>query len=1404
MSPIQRSELDVQNIFRVTDTAELSGLEQAGIVVVDGLVNPGVYFHTNHNLSADLDSDNILSFGSGYWVKVADYGLDKEPHLTHRITKVEDDNLVIHAELADKLNKTFAQNPMTKEELLTGTDVAPKMVTAQVLKSIIKPTNDWLYDPDDPYKDDPFTVPAITNVVFSPDSYNKNTFGMLSWDMVRHSTVVSFFVELVDTVNSRLVWSTEVNEATFSLMLPKHPDGQYEARVHARTRVAKGAIGKTTVIVQAPINGENIGLSIVGGSWSKPDLEVEWLASTIPNFTRYRVEVLNASQTVLLTRHTNDTNFVFTEALNASVGFIRSCTIRVTELFASKFGEGIQVHSITAINAVPLMPTNLRYTAIANRIRVDWNLPADDTVKTVIQYRVGGSAWQEREIIGRNNTHGVIRALTNSTEYHIRVVHYDILGQGEYSNEEPIVTLAPIEPTQVNIEPAFNSVTLNLQVPTGYIGLAVWVNEINPTTVTPYYSGNNTAIAINGLASSTAYEIKYAAIDEHGEYGRIITANTNTLVGPSDLIADLAPWATRTDPLDRSWILTQFAADAIPSTRIENITAAKLTAGIIKATLAIQSEGLLSYENPSYSHKVDLGLHTHAGTVYTLSSYDKNTGDVKSGFTADGILKAKGAEIEGQVTITGGSGYAQLSDKPSSLGDISTAEGAKLGGIADGADVTNYDAIANLELVANSKMELVGLSAKKISDHGYWNGQVYSKQSFIGGAAVTATKVGGTCYFMMGLNSDPETDANYGSIDYAIYARAGDYQAYESGSSKGTILNATPADGDVLSVEYDGINVRYIINGAVLRTVAAPANLKLYFDSSFLHVNGSIKNVQFVPLTNIRDAAKKEIENSISLSSGGLAMTGNDVAVSAGKGSYADAAAGVWLGKEAGTAKLNLGNASNHIKFDGSNLDIKGKVTIASGSSGFSQFSDKPTNLNDINTTEATSLTNLSSGHGLSNYESIILHGDEDKYYPVVIYGGDQSKLRSVKIWRSYFEQAPTSWNNSSTHKAGLTLDWKGTFGGWGGAEYVSQIVKYAKSYAPCFADCFVIGSGRAFVFMLRGGGVGGAKYHIASDQTLSGIAREDPNTGSGIYYSQGLVYNHSNNAYDLPAPAPIATINNDRINGLKVSDQAFALSTTQTVIDGGLITTGAINLANNVGAGQYGKIHSGKTSVLDTAAGFWLASASDGAELNLGNDTEFLTFKNNEGFALAMSGMYLSSVSCGYGGLFEFHADSGANDTNYCRIDGSGNGNINSFMPIVNIDTQLSGQCGLGINTESGPALCLGGRGRGLDSKTDYLAVLGHSSLTTAASFEGGGSYVTSAPTLEIKSPNGAAHTRNTPLPTYSRIPYGVAGDEAWMTHPNGNVYKIYCFKSTADGKGQWIQTAHAGGARNGGDIYQ
>lgn len=150
--------------------------------------------------------------------------------------------------------------------------------------------------------------------------------------------------------------------------------------------------------------------------------------------------------------------------------------------------------------------------------------------------------------------------------------------------------------------------------------------------------------------------------------------------------------------------------------------------------------------------------------------------------------------------------------------------------VQDGAEGAAPFALAAF----NSNSQVSGNRLIKVAGATGWNASTHSTNSFKGGASVSFV-IDTAASFMVGLNSDPTADADYTSLDFAIYiAGPTTLQVYESGSLAYSNGGATNNVGDVYTVTYNGKSVVYSRNGVAFYTNSAPAaNLTLFVDSSF-------------------------------------------------------------------------------------------------------------------------------------------------------------------------------------------------------------------------------------------------------------------------------------------------------------------------------------------------------------------------------------------------------------------------------------------------------------------------------------------------------------------------------------------------------------------------------------------
>ncbi|WP_229008360.1 LysM peptidoglycan-binding domain-containing protein [Methylophilus sp. Leaf408] len=142
----------------------------------------------------------------------------------------------------------------------------------------------------------------------------------------------------------------------------------------------------------------------------------------------------------------------------------------------------------------------------------------------------------------------------------------------------------------------------------------------------------------------------------------------------------------------------------------------------------------------------------------------------------------------------------------------------------------------------------IGNSLKKTGGtNGVWtDAGVFSQIGYTGSAYLTARAGQTNLHAMIGLNSDPMTDRNYTSLDYAWYPAAdGKLYIYENGANVVAAGYGTYLPSDVLEISYQGTTVNYLKNGTVIRSVTTTAGRTLYMDSSFYNTGYVFDEVRF-------------------------------------------------------------------------------------------------------------------------------------------------------------------------------------------------------------------------------------------------------------------------------------------------------------------------------------------------------------------------------------------------------------------------------------------------------------------------------------------------------------------------------------------------------------------------------
>ena len=96
-------------------------------------------------------------------------------------------------------------------------------------------------------------------------------------------------------------------------------------------------------------------------------------------------------------------------------------------------------------------------------------------------------------------------------------------------------------------------------------------------------------------------------------------------------------------------------------------------------------------------------------------------------------------------------------------------------------------------------------------------------------------------YYMFGF-SEANADANYASINYALYQVAGQVTIYENGNNVAPMVDLTV--GSVMRVERKGTAINYYLNGRLIYTSLTPSTSSLLLDLSMVVFGRTIENIR--------------------------------------------------------------------------------------------------------------------------------------------------------------------------------------------------------------------------------------------------------------------------------------------------------------------------------------------------------------------------------------------------------------------------------------------------------------------------------------------------------------------------------------------------------------------------------
>ena len=421
--------------------------------------------------------------------------------------------------------------------------------------------------------------------------------------------------------------------------------------------------------------------------WKSPDAEFKWAklsktlsgsivqlsASVDLHLEGYKVRIKRIDGSILREEIIKDTFYTYSFEKNkkdTDGSPVREFYFEVQAIattgYVSEF-TGIEVS-----NPAPSVVTNVIATQVADGVFITYTPPSDvDFV---------GIKVRDELYTGSSIT---IDPMVERSEV-LSIVSVDQFGDGA-STTKLIENPEPSAPSGVFTEVGFFSAKISFipAVDFDFIGTEYRYREIGGSYNEPVLKYSN-EITIEGLDSSTQYEIELTSVDKLGSGGSTsVIFETSNLT--TDNVSGLGPWST-IDDADLSFINDHIDDSAVVFGKVATGTLAAteaLQAGTINNGVLISGGGWIQSTNSGYV--MTLGAHNIDGTNYILSASDglslpiwvKPNGSSKFGALS---IDAFGSITSNQFNISGVTGDAFFSGELSAAtgtfsGELSAATG---------------------------------------------------------------------------------------------------------------------------------------------------------------------------------------------------------------------------------------------------------------------------------------------------------------------------------------------------------------------------------------------------------------------------------------------------------------------------------------------------------------------------------------------------------------------------------------------------------------------------------------------------------------------------------------------------------------------------------------------------------
>lgn len=477
---------------------------------------------------------------------------------------------------------------------------------------------------------------------------------------------------------------------------------------------------------------------------------------------------------------------------------------------------------------------------------------------------------------------------------------------GRYSQQAQITVNnpAPLAINTINVYAGYKSLVINYIRPpdNDWVGVIVFISEttgFTPSEVTRVYLGSDTTVTIPNLLENVPYFIRVAAYDAFGgesdytltAYEYTKTISSISLPSPEEIKNGLqTALDTAVDPL-------VFNAD-IFAVNLNGVDKTPFIIGIHEGNPAILMDADVVVTGTLSADQLVGGRIAATEDIIIGEGAARINGD-GSIFVYNGndtIVNRDFALLSGGTLsfqrYRGGEYFEYKAVRRVEYGQAPSGSTVALPGYWDAqpkiivtpASLRSFDATYssssqtwtvradNLEeipvdgtVLVDTQLELIlqgnadygaDYASKSSGTSGVFDAQAYSSIGTDQDCWISFKFNSGNVYSMVALNTDPQSNASWETLDFAIYSPGhvlngvtNPIVIYESGVPKnGTEDNSqygSWTSSDTFKIERSGTQIYYQKNGVTFAISAIPAGAILYFDTSFRDIGSGINSIQF-------------------------------------------------------------------------------------------------------------------------------------------------------------------------------------------------------------------------------------------------------------------------------------------------------------------------------------------------------------------------------------------------------------------------------------------------------------------------------------------------------------------------------------------------------------------------------